>query len=115
MIETTLLNYLRESLDVPVYMEEHVGVDSYVLIERTSGGEFNQLHSAQFAIQSYGASMYEAALLNSKLKTVMKGFSDVVNIGRVHLNSDYNFTDNAKKKYRYQAVYDIVYAEYTTD
>jgi len=28
-------------------------------------------------------------------------------IGKVKLNSDYNFTDTVTKQYRYQAVYDI--------
>lgn len=30
-------------------------------------------------------------------------------ISKCTLNSDYNYTDTARKKYRYQAVYDIVY------
>ena len=30
-------------------------------------------------------------------------------IGAVHLNSDYNFTDTAAKRYRYQAVFDVTY------
>lgn len=30
-------------------------------------------------------------------------------ISRVKLNSDYNFTDTQKKKYRYQAIYEITY------
>ena len=30
-------------------------------------------------------------------------------ISRCELNTDYNYTDTARKKYRYQAVYDIVH------
>ena len=30
-------------------------------------------------------------------------------ISRVQLNSDYNFTDTAQKRYRYQAVYDLTF------
>ena len=32
-------------------------------------------------------------------------------ISRVQLNSDYNFTDTAQKRHRYQAVYDITFYE----
>ena len=30
-------------------------------------------------------------------------------VSKVSLNSDYNFTDAATKRYRYQAVFDIIH------
>ena len=39
----------------------------------------------------------------------MDGITEKPEIAACRLNSDYNFTDTAKKKYRYQAVFDLVY------
>ena len=39
----------------------------------------------------------------------MENIIDRNDISKCTLNSDYNYTDTARKKYRYQAVYDIVY------
>ena len=41
----------------------------------------------------------------------MKNMAALSGISRARLNSDYNFTDPAKKHYRYQAVFDLVYFE----
>jgi len=53
--------------------------------------------------------LYEAAELNEQIKAVMDQMPDTVDVGRVELNSDYNFTDTAAKRYRYQAVYDLTH------
>ena len=53
--------------------------------------------------------MYEAAMLNEKVKKVIGDITDLNDISSVKLNSDYNYTDTARKKYRYQAVFDFVY------
>lgn len=108
MIEKVLLDYLNEALDVPVYMEipaEHP--TSFVLIEKTGSSLENHLYSAVFAIQSYAATMYEAASLNDGVKAAMLAAVELAEITSVSLNSDYNFTDSTTKRYRYQAVFDI--------
>ncbi|QBX15619.1 hypothetical protein Javan197_0033 [Streptococcus phage Javan197] len=51
--------------------------------------------------------MYEAALLNERLKRVIEQLDRLPEVSGVHLNADYNFTDTATKRYRYQAVFDI--------
>lgn len=61
------------------------------------------------AIQSYADSMYEAAELNERVKTVMADAVALDDITKVDLNSDYNYTDTANKRYRYQAVFDITH------
>lgn len=112
IIEETIRNYLDSVLDVPVFMEyPKEPPDRFVLVEKTGGGSINHLASALFALQSYGQSLYEAAVLNSELKQVMANFPSLPQISRAALNSDYNFTDTSTKEYRYQAVYDINYYE----
>lgn len=117
MIETTLYGYLKGELDVPVYMEipENPPI-SFVLVEKTSSDRNDYIDSATFAIQSYGKSLYDAALLNDVVKVAMLGngddkygIIDQCDVSRCKLNSDYNFTDTTTKKYRYQAVFDIYY------
>lgn len=110
MIEITLLNYLKDTMSVPCYLQiPENPADSYIRIERTSGAVNNHIKSARFAIQSIAPTMYGAALLNEEVKSVMDAFVTVDSISKSKLNSDYNFTDTTKKNYRYQAVYDLVF------
>lgn len=109
-IEYVLLNYLLNNLQVPVYMEEPANPEAqYVLIEKTGSGVENYIHSATFAVQSYGATLEQAIDLNENVKAVMDEFWAHHAVYRCHLNSDYNFTDTETQRYRYQAVYEITY------
>ena len=113
MLETTLLQYLKKNLEVPIFMEEPKEKHKrYVLLEKTGSSVENHICSATVAVQSYAESMYEAAVLNEEVKGVMLyGFIYIPNVSKVKLNTDYNFTDTTRKQYRYQAVYDITYQE----
>ncbi len=108
MIEIVVKKHLDGHLDVPSFFEHQVEMpESYVVIERTGGKNRDGLKSSIFAFQSYADSLYEAAILNEKVKTAVEKLVLVDSISGVHLNSDYNFTDTEMKRYRYQAVYDI--------
>lgn len=110
MIETVVRNYLNSTLPVPAYMEKPEREPGrYVLIEKTGSGLKNHIQSATLAIQSHAESLYEAANLNEKVKNAMNNIVILDFIGSSDLNSDYNFTDTTKKKYRYQAIYDLTY------
>ena len=110
MIETTVLDYLSGKLDVPVYMEEpEKPPQEYVVIEKTGSGRKNYINSAMLALQSYGATLYQAAELNEQVKAAMEDIVDLDLISRAELNTDYNFTDTQTKRYRYQAVYDLIF------
>lgn len=109
-IEYVLLDYLIQNMTVPVYMEEpDIIPDQYVLIEKTGSSVDNFIHSATFAIQSYGATLEQAIDLNEVVKGVMDEFWKHHAVYHCKLNSDYNFTDTETKRYRYQAVYNINY------
>lgn len=110
MVEKIVLDYLNEALSVPVYMEEKTDMpEEYVLIEKTGGGEENHIERATVVVQSYASSMYRAAVINESVKEKMKQSIQVDDICKCSLNSDYNYTDASRKKYRYQAVFDIVH------
>lgn len=110
MIEITILNYLNGCLSVPVYMEVPERPPArYVVLEKTGSSKRNFIYEATFAIQSIADSLYEAAELNEEVKVVMEDLPELDQVSRSTLNSDYNFTDTTTKKYRYQAVFDLVH------
>lgn len=112
MIEKVVLDWLNDQLNVPCYMEEKENMPaSYVLIEKVGASEENLIWDATFALQSYAETLYMAAELNEQVKEAMDHIIELDVITRSKLNSDYNYTDTARKKYRYQAVYDLKHYE----
>ena len=109
MIAKTLLDYLSSVLDVPVVMEAPDQVTDYVLIDQTGSSRMNHITTTTLALQSYGATLYEAMLLNKEVEEAMDGFAELGEVTRVELNTDYNFTNTATKQYRWQAVYTITH------
>lgn len=110
MIEQTVLRFLADALEVPVGMEVPAAPPArFAVLEKTSSGREDYICTAQFAVQSYGPSMMEAAELNEQVKAAMDGLDELDEIISSRLNSDYNFTDTATKRYRYQAVYDVTH------
>lgn len=117
MIEETLYEYLKEALaPTAVYLAVPTPhAETYVFLEKTGSGRHNRLDSATFAFQSVAPTLEGAAELNEEVKAKMDDSVTRPEIVRARLNSDYNFTDrdlmsdNRRKEYRYQAVYDIVY------
>ena len=112
MIEKVIKDWLKEKLDVPVYLEEpEVLPKEYVLIDKLGSAESDCITSATIAIQSYSARLCEAAELNVKVKAAMAESVSQGDICRCACTSDYNYTDTETKRYRYQAVFDITYYE----
>ena len=111
MIESILISYLSDALDVPVYAERpEDSLDTCIVIQRTGGDGDSRIYSAVVAIQSYGATLYDAASLNGKVKAAMESIDELDSVSSCKLNSDYDFTNyTGDKRYRYQAVYQITY------
>jgi hypothetical protein len=116
MIEIIINEYLDGALPgVPVFLEMPTVRDEelpteFVLVERIAGSKTNQIDFASFAFKSYSTQrLYNAALLDESVRRAMEQAVTLDNIASVRLASNYNFTDVATKRYRYQAVYDIYY------
>lgn len=112
MIEKTILNALETATGVNAYMEiPEEDEESFVVLERTGGGQRGaERRTAVFAVQSYAKTLYDAAALNEKVLNAMQDLQYQDNeITICQLNSNYNFTDPEAKRYRYQAVFDLVY------
>ena len=67
------------------------------------------MQTATLTIQSYAPTLEQAAELNEEMKSVMEEIENQNPVSRAALNTDYNYTDIATKRYRYQAVYDFIY------
>ena len=110
MIETVVLNYLNNALTPPCYMEMPEDPSgSFVIIDKTGSSVTNRITKANFAIQSYADTLYDAAALNEQVKAAMESMIELDTISKVELYSDYNFTDTDLKAYRYQAVFVLTY------
>lgn len=108
MIEIVIKNQLSALMSVPVFMEHpDPAPKRYIIFEKTGSSMKNHLDTSTFAFQSYAESLYEAAKLNSQLKTALDDLILAPEIVSTKLNSDYNFTDTETKRYRFQAVYNI--------
>ena len=114
MIEKVILDYLNQHIGRLVWMEIPKGEDlpeEYVLMDKTGSSCKDHIHTAIIALQSSADSMINASALNEIVKSTMDNLIELDEIGSSKLNSDYNFTDTQKKKYRYQAVYEITHHE----
>lgn len=109
MIETLLIDYLSQNLEVFVGMEAPEQTTGYVLVDKTGSSRTNHIVTSTVAIQSYGASLYDALLLNAQVVEAMEGFLELDTVTRVELQTDYNYTNTATKQYRWQAVYQITH------
>ena len=110
MIETIVLDYLSSVLPEPCSLEVPERPPArFVVLEKTGSSRKNFIDTAIFAVQSYAPSLFEAAELNERVKAAMDDLILLPDIFSSKLDSDYNFTDTATKKYRYQAVYNITY------
>jgi len=109
MIAKTLIDFLSDELDVFVGMESPAQTADYVIIDQTGSSFSNRIKTTTFAIQSYGATLYDAMVLNDSVHEAMDRFTEHPSVAGVHLETDYNFTDTATKQYRWQAVYQITH------
>ena len=110
MIETIILEHLSARLDVQTGMELPPDPpDRCVVVEKTGSSVENGIYTALIIVQSYGRSLLAAAELNEQVKAAMNELPDLDEVCSCALNSDYNYTDPAQKRYRYQAVFDVTH------
>lgn len=112
MIEATIISYLidKTSAAKAVYAERPKSPPAkYIIVEKTGSNRADRVDRATIAIQSISGTLLDAAMLNDEVKAQMEAILSLESIGACRLNSDYNFTDQTTKEYRYQAVFDITH------
>ena len=112
MIETTVQDFLRDRLGVPVTMEVPEGASgTFVVLEKTGSSRQNYIRRATLAVQSYAPTLLSAAQLDDRVIEAMLALPKLDRVAACRLERDYNFTDTETKKYRYQAVFAVTYYE----
>lgn len=115
MIEKTVLDYLLSkglSAGENIFCEvpKKDIPSEYVLIEKTGSSRENRINQAMITIQSISrTSLFTAMQLNEEVKEAMDGIIEHPEVFRCECNSDYNYTNQETKEYRYQAVFDLFY------
>ena len=110
MIEKIVLDYLNNALEYPTYtQEQNNGEEYFYLIQKVGSSVDNKIDTSMVAIQSYAPSRFEAAEMNYAMIEAMNDIIQLDEIGKCKKNSDYDYTDTSKKRYRYQALFEIVH------
>ena len=111
MIAKELLDFLNADtiLDTPAYMEVPTALTDFIILDQTGTSTTNHITTTTIAVQSYGATLWDAMQLNEKVKAAMKRFAELDIVTRVELQTDYNFTNTITKQYRWQAVFEITH------
>ena len=106
MIEEILAGRLSASLGVPVVLElpSPLPEKPFVLLDKTGSTTATGYGTATFAVQSWADTLYHAAALNERAKAALQTLDEMDDIAAVDIQTDYNFTDPATKRYRYQIV-----------
>lgn len=110
MIEKDIRDYLVAKFpSTPVLMEQPESIgDEFILIELTGSRKRDKVALSTIAVQSYSGSLYGAATLSHAVVAAMEDI-DIESVASCKLNAEYNFTDTATKRYRYQAVFDLTH------
>lgn len=112
MIETIILNYLSDSLEVPSYLNPPADKpDEYIRLRKSGSSGDKFIETAIFIFLSVSTiTLQNAAQINDSLKNALFDMPGIIApVSRVELNSDGNFTDTTTKEYRYQAIFEITY------
>lgn len=110
MIEIIVLEHLSKKISVEVDMEiPKKALERFVVLRKADSSRENHVTTSMFVVDSYAASMIEAAKLNEQVVAAMDSLPELDEICCVSLTGDYSLPDTTSKKYRYQAVYDITH------
>lgn len=115
-IEMLVLDYLETEMNYPVYLELPESVENpsftfqpFLIVQKTGSNQNGHLMTSTVAVQSYGATLYDAMQINYEVIEQMLQIIELEEVTRVEVNSDYEFTDEEHKRPRYQAVFDLTH------
>lgn len=109
-IEEFIILYLSGRMSVQVSGDVPSPVPaSFVTVEQTGSRALNRIRSATVAVQSWAESRDAAAQLNVLVEAAMEAMTSEPEISRCALDTSYNYPDMARKKPRYQAVFEVVH------
>ena len=113
MIEITVRSYLKDKLEVPVYMGEEPKTKSseYVVLQIIDGGRINHIDAVTFNITSYSTSLQKAAELNKAVKDAMYDIITISNISSSKCGGGGQDINTTTKQYAYYCIFNLYYTE----
>ena len=96
----------------PAFLEEPAKAQRpprYYIVARMGVSPQNHIHHGRIVVQSYAPSLVEAMALNRAAYDAMQSLPELSAVTAAGLASDYNFTDETTGRYRWQAVYEVIY------
>lgn len=113
MIEKIILEHLKSNIDVPIYLEEPKNKPTeYVLIRMIDSTRTNHIDACTFYVESKSTTLYKASSLNEKVKeSMLNDLLAVDSISSCKLGGGGQNIDTQTKTYRYETIFNIVYAE----
>lgn len=110
MIEKIIIDYLNECLAVPVSGQVPAELPaSFVTVEKVGVGVRNYIYAASISVKSWAATQADASALNEAVKTAMSDITQLDEVSRCHLETDYNNPDTTRKMNRYEASFSVVH------
>lgn len=112
MIEKTVIAYLKKKFpDEIVKAEVPKGMpDRFITVEKTGSQQIGiGLFQSTLAVQSWDTTRMKAAELSEEVCNAMRSMPDEEDEVTRSTGADYDFTDTATKRYRYQAVFTLTH------
>lgn len=111
IVEEKLIQHLKKELGVPVYvvLPAKLPFGNFIVIDKTGSSETELVYRCTFAVQSYGMTMEQTIELNHQVIEAMKKLVEEPEFSAVDFDTDYNYTDPDLKRYRYQAIFHLVF------
>lgn len=107
--EVLLRSLLADDVTYPVLMDVPADrPERFATIERTSGGRADVRDMPVLAVQFWAPTRYEASEMARIGASLIESYRPHPNIGRLDINSTYNFPDPESGSARYQVVVEMV-------
>ena len=110
MIEVALRNYLTDNVDIPVLMEHpKTSKKKYILLQLADAGQINHIDAATFFVNVYADSLYDAAEIKEKVKTLLLDAISIPGITKSTLGQEQATTDSDNHLYLYNLTFNFYY------
>lgn len=110
LIEPVILKYLKEKLDVPVYMDMPNALpDKFVLFEIIDRGRRNFIDQVTVEFHSYAKQRMDAAVIDEEVRMAMEDIIFLPEVAASHFGGGNDATDTAVDRYRYRCYFNLTY------
>lgn len=92
--------------------EDYPGGAALIVVSRLGEQRQNHLRRARLAVQSYGATLLDAAERCEAAEAALASLpAEDAGVTACRVETSYNFTDETTKRYRYQSIVHVSYYE----